>query len=241
MTSGDTTQLNYQSAHEELHYINRSGWLRAAVLGANDGIVSVSSLVVGVAAADPTPSAVLIAGFAGLAAGAMSMAAGEYVSVSSQSDIEQADIARERQALIDTPEAEERELASIYEARGLSPATAALVARELTEKDALGAHVRDELGLSEVHAANPLQAAIASGLTFCAAAALPVLAAVLAPEGQIIPTVVVTTLIALAGLGALGAHAGAAPKLPATLRVLFWGAAAMAITAGVGHLFGVSV
>lgn len=241
MTSGANTELPYQSTHQELHYVNRSGWLRAAVLGANDGIVSVSSLVVGVAAADPTPSSVLVAGFAGLAAGAMSMAAGEYVSVSSQSDIEQADIAREKSALIDTPEEEERELAAIYESRGLSPATAALVARELTEKDALGAHVRDELGLSEVHAANPLQAAIASGLTFCLAAALPVLAAVLAPPGQIIPTVVVTTLIALAALGALGAHAGAAPKVPATLRVLFWGAAAMAITAGVGHLFGVSV
>jgi VIT1/CCC1 family predicted Fe2+/Mn2+ transporter len=154
---------------------------------------------------------------------------------------EDVELARERKALVDTPAAEERELASIYESRGLSPATAALVARELTEKDALGAHVRDELGLSEVHAANPLQAAIASGLTFCAAAALPVAAAVLAPQGQIIPTVVVTTLIALAGLGALGAHAGAAPKLPATLRVLFWGAAAMAITAGVGYVFGVSV
>ena len=241
MIGGGTPKLPYQSAHEELHYINRSGWLRAAVLGANDGIVSVSSLVVGVAAADPNPSSVLIAGFAGLAAGAMSMAAGEYVSVSSQSDIERADITRERKALIDTPKAEEQELASIYESRGLSPATAALVARELTEKDALGAHVRDELGLSEVHAANPLQAAIASGLTFCAAAALPVGAAILAPSGQIIPTVVVTTLIALAALGALGAHAGAAPKLPATLRVLFWGAAAMAITAGVGHFFGVSV
>lgn len=233
--------MKYQSAHEELHYVNRSGWLRAAVLGANDGIVSISSLIVGVAAADPRPSAVLTAGIAGLAAGAMSMAAGEYVSVSSQSDIERADLERERKAIIDTPEAEERELASIYESRGLSPQTAALVARELTEKDALGAHVRDELGLSEVHAANPLQAAIASGLTFCVAAALPVVAAVLAPEGRIIPVVVIATLIALAGLGALGAHAGAAPKLPATLRVLFWGAAAMAITAGVGHLFGVSV
>jgi VIT1/CCC1 family predicted Fe2+/Mn2+ transporter len=171
----------------------------------------------------------------------MSMAAGEYVSVSSQSDTEEADMARERQALIDTPEAEERELASIFESRGLSPSTAALVARELTEKDALGAHVREELGLSELHTANPLQAAFASGLTFTIAAALPVATAALAPEGQIIPAVVVTTLIALAGLGALGAHAGAAPKLPATLRVLFWGAAAMAITAGVGHFFGVSV
>lgn len=239
--NGNGVGLKYQSAHQELHFINRSGWLRAAVLGANDGIVSVSSLVVGVAAADPSPSAVLIAGCAGLAAGAMSMAAGEYVSVSSQSDIEQADIAREKQALIDTPEAEEQELASIFESRGLSPATAALVARELTEKDALGAHVREELGLSEVHAANPLQAAFASGATFLAAASLPLVAALLAPEGQIIPTVVATTLVALAGLGALGAKAGAAPMLPATLRVLFWGAAAMAITAGVGRIFGVSV
>ncbi len=233
--------MSYQSAHEEVHFINRSGWLRAAVLGANDGIVSVSSLIVGVAAADPDPSGVLIAGAAGLAAGAMSMAAGEYVSVSSQSDIEAADIAREKQALIDTPQAEEMELASIFESRGLSPSTAALVARELTEKDALGAHVREELGLSEVHAANPIQAAFASGLTFSVAASLPVVAAMLAPTGQIIWTVVTATLAALAALGALGAHAGGAPKLPATIRVLFWGAAAMAITAGVGHIFGVKV
>lgn len=233
--------LDYQSAHEEVHFINRSGWLRAAVLGANDGIVSVSSLIVGVAAADPGPTAILVAGAAGLAAGAMSMAAGEYVSVSSQSDIERADIERERQALIDTPEAEESELASIYEARGLSPATAALVARELSERDALGAHVRDELGLSEIHAANPLQAALASGLTFTVAAAVPLVAAVLAPAGQVIPVVVVATLLCLGALGAIGAHAGGAPRLPATLRVLFWGAAAMAITAGVGRVFGVAV
>lgn len=232
--------LNYQSAHEEVHFLNRAGWLRAAVLGANDGIVSVSSLIVGVAAADPGPGAILIAGVAGLAAGAMSMAAGEYVSVSSQSDVERADIAREKQALLDTPVEEERELASIYEGRGLSPATAALVARELSEKDALGAHVRDELGLSEVHAANPLQAAFASGLTFTVAAALPLIAAVLAPAGTTIPAVVITTLVCLAGLGALGAKAGGAPMLRPTLRVLFWGAAAMAITAGVGRLFGVS-
>lgn len=234
-------ELDYQSAHEEVHYINRSGWLRAAVLGANDGIVSVSSLIVGVASAEPSASAILIAGAAGLAAGAMSMAAGEYVSVSSQSDIEKADIARERQALIDTPDAEKKELASIFESRGLSPSTAALAARELTEKDALGAHVREELGLSEVHTANPLQAAFASGVTFSIAAALPLMAAILAPDGKVIPTVVISTLIALAALGALGAKAGAAPILPATLRVLFWGAAAMAITAGVGHVFGVNV
>ncbi|MEZ5885241.1 MAG: VIT1/CCC1 transporter family protein [Paracoccaceae bacterium] len=231
----------YQSAHEELHYLDRAGWLRAAVLGANDGIVSVSSLIVGVAAAGPDRAAILIAGAAGLAAGAMSMAAGEYVSVSSQSDVERADIAREKQALMDTPEAEERELASIYESRGLSLQTAALVARELTERDALAAHVRDELGLSEVHSANPLQAAFASGLTFTVAAAVPMLAAALAPADQIIPAVVGATLVSLAGLGALGAQAGGAPKLRATARVLFWGAAAMAITAGVGRLFGVAV
>jgi VIT1/CCC1 family predicted Fe2+/Mn2+ transporter len=233
--------LPYESAHSELHFINRSGWLRAAVLGANDGIVSVSSLIVGVAAADPTPSTILIAGTAGLAAGAMSMAAGEYVSVSSQSDIERADIAREKKALIDTPKAEERELVSIFESRGLSASTAALVARELTEKDALSAHVREELGLSDVHSARPLQAALASGLTFSMAAALPLVAAVLAPTAQIVPVVVGATLVALAALGAIGAEAGGAPKVRATLRVLSWGAAAMAITAGVGHLFGVSV
>ncbi len=232
---------SYQSAHEERHFVNRTGWLRAAVLGANDGIVSVSSLIVGVAAADPSAGAILVAGAAGLAAGAMSMAAGEYVSVSSQSDTERADIAREKQALIDTPHAEEAELASIYQSRGLSAQTAALVARELTEKDSLAAHVRDELGLSEIHAANPMQAALASGLTFTVAAALPLSAAILAPSGNVIPTVVISTLICLAGLGALGAQVGGAPKLPATARVLFWGAAAMAITAGVGWLFGVSV
>ena len=233
--------LAYTSAHVELHYLNRAGWLRAAVLGANDGIVSVSSLIVGVAAANPSPSAVLIAGAAGLAAGAMSMAAGEYVSVSSQSDVERADIARERQALIDTPAAEETELASIYQSRGLSAETAALVARELTEKDALAAHVRDELGLSDVHTANPLQAAFASGVTFTLAAAIPLVAAVLAPPQYIIPVVVGATLVSLAALGAIGAQAGGAPKLRATVRVLFWGAAAMAITAGVGRVFGVSV
>lgn len=230
------------SAHsDDPHYITRSGWLRAAVLGANDGIVSVSSLVVGVAAADPTPRAVLIAGVAGLAAGAMSMAAGEYVSVSSQSDTEQADIERERIALEETPEAELEELTAIYEERGLSRPTAEAVARELTEKDALAAHVRDELGLSEVHAANPLQAAMASGATFSVAAAIPVLAAYLSPASAIIPTVLVVTVIALAILGALGAKAGAAPLGPAIFRVVGWGVFAMAITAAIGWLFGVSV
>ena len=230
------------SAHpDDPHYVTRSGWLRAAVLGANDGIVSVSSLVVGVAAADPSPRAVLIAGVAGLAAGAMSMAAGEYVSVSSQSDTERADIEREKRALNETPEAELEELAAIYQERGLSEKTALAVARELTENDALDAHIRDELGLSEVHAANPMQAAMASGATFSVAAAIPVLAAYLAPATAIIPTVLLVTVIALAILGALGAKAGAAPMPPAIMRVVGWGVFAMAVTAAVGWLFGVSV
>ncbi|MFV0244090.1 MAG: VIT family protein [Qingshengfaniella sp.] len=230
------------SAHpDDPHYITRSGWLRAAVLGANDGVVSVSSLIVGVAAADPDPATVLIAGVAGLSAGAMSMAAGEYVSVSSQSDIERADVARERQALDDHPKAELAELIAIYRERGLSDATARQVARELSEKDALGAHVRDELGLSEALAANPLQAAFASGLTFSVAAAIPLLAAWLAPSGAIILVVLIVTVVTLAILGALGAKAGAAPVLRASVRVVVWGVFAMAVTAGIGRLFGVSV
>lgn len=225
----------------EPHYVTRSGWLRAAVLGANDGIVSVSSLIVGVAAAQAEPNTVIIAGIAGLTAGAMSMAAGEYVSVSSQSDIEMADITREEEALKEFPEQELAELANIYRDRGLSEQTAMMVAQELTDHDALGAHVRDELGLSEIHAANPLQAAIASGFTFSIAAAIPLLAAVFAPANQIIPLVLIFTVIALAALGALGAKAGAAPLLPATMRVVVWGVLAMAVTFGVGHLFGVTV
>ncbi len=230
------------TAHpDDPHYLLRSGWLRAAVLGANDGIVSVASLIVGVAAAGSSSDAIAIAGLAALTAGAMSMAAGEYVSVSSQSDTERADIAREREALAATPEAELEELAAIYRERGLSAETARLVAAELTAKDALGAHVRDELGLSEAHAARPLQAAFVSAATFSAAAAVPLLAALAAPAGSVIPVVLIVTLVALAVLGALGARAGAAPLLRATLRVVFWGAFAMAVTAGVGLLFGVSV
>lgn len=230
------------SAHPgDPHFITRSGWLRAAVLGANDGIVSVSSLVVGVAAADPEPRTILIAGVAGLSAGAMSMAAGEYVSVSSQSDTERADIAREKTALQDMPEQELEELISIYEERGLSRQTAETVAKELTETDALSAHVRDELGLSEVHSANPLQAAWASGATFTVAAAIPVLAAYFAPASGVIPTVLIVTVLALALLGSLGAKAGGAPVLPATIRVVLWGIFAMAVTAGIGSLFGVNV
>ena len=230
------------SAHpDDPHYITRNGWLRAAVLGANDGIVSVSALVVGVAASGPDPRMILIAGVAGLVAGAMSMAAGEYVSVSSQSDTERADIKREEMALRDTPDAEFEELVEIYRSRGLSSETARTVAQELSEKDALAAHVREELGLSDIHSANPLQAAIASGLTFSVAAAIPVLAAFFAPSALIVPTVLVVTVAALAGLGALGAKAGGAPLLPATFRVVGWGVIAMAVTAGVGWLFGVAV
>jgi vacuolar iron transporter family protein len=233
--------MSQPSAHEEVHFINRSGWLRAAVLGANDGIVSVASLIVGVASAEPSGRAILIAGVAGLAAGAMSMAAGEYVSVSSQSDIERADIGRERDALKAMPEEELAELAAILEGRGMSPATATTAAREMSEKDALRAHVREELGLSEENGARPLQAAMASGATFSVAAAVPVLASVLAPAGVVIPVVVGVTLVALAGLGALGAQAGGAPKLRASLRVVVWGAAAMAVTSAVGLVFGVAV
>jgi len=230
------------SAHsDDPHYLDRSGWLRAAVLGANDGIVSVSSLIVGVAAADPSPTVVAIAGLAGLTAGAMSMAAGEYVSVSSQSDIERADITRETEALENNPEAELQELVDILISRGMSATTAALAAREMTDHDAIGTHMRDELGLTDHLSANPLQAAIASGATFTVAAAIPLAAALLAPAAMIIPAVLVVTLLALALLGALGARAGAAPVVPAMTRVLVWGVFAMAITALVGRLFGVSV
>ncbi len=230
------------SAHpDDPHYVHRTGWLRAAVLGANDGIVSVSSLILGVAAATPDPKAIMVSGVAGLVAGAMSMAAGEYISVSSQRDSEQADIRREKQALSDTPEHELEELAAIYRARGLSAATAATVARELSALDPLAAHVRDELGLSDHLAARPLQAALASGATFSAAAAVPVIAAYLAPASAIIAVVLIVSVASLAILGALGARAGAAPVVPAVMRVVGWGIFAMAITAAVGWLFGVSV
>ncbi|MDO5657536.1 MAG: VIT family protein [Paracoccus sp. (in: a-proteobacteria)] len=232
----------HPSAHpDDPHFISRSGWLRAAVLGANDGIVSISSLLVGVAASGADRNAIIIAGLAGLSAGALSMAAGEYVSVSSQADIERADIARETRALEEDPHTELEELTEIYERRGLSPETARLVARELTEHDALGTHIRDELGLSDVLQANPLQAAMASGATFTVAAAIPFLGAVLAPAGYAITVVWVATLLALAILGAVGARAGGAPMGRAVARVLFWGVAAMAITALIGRLFGVAV
>jgi VIT1/CCC1 family predicted Fe2+/Mn2+ transporter len=230
------------SAHpDDPHYVHRTGWLRAAVLGANDGIVSVSSLILGVAAATPDPGAILVAGVAGLTAGAMSMAAGEFISVSSQADSEQADIKREQQALVEMPEHELEELAAVYRGRGLSAETALTVARELSAKDPLGAHVRDELGLSDQLAAKPLQAALASGVTFSAAAAIPLLAAWLAPADAVVMAVLLVSVVTLAILGALGAKAGGAPLVPATLRVVGWGIIVMAVTAAIGWLFGVSV
>jgi len=230
------------SAHpDDPHFVTRSGWLRAAVLGGNDGIVSVASLIVGVAAATPNRDAVLIAGVAGLVAGALSMAAGEYISVSSQADLEKADTQRERQALEETPADEFDELVAIYEERGLSHETARAVASELTAIDPLQAHLRDELGLSENQAAQPILAAIASAATFSVAAAVPVLCAMVAPMPSLIVSVVAISLAALAVLGALGAKAGGAPLAPAVGRVVMWGALAMALTAAVGQWFGVSV
>jgi VIT1/CCC1 family predicted Fe2+/Mn2+ transporter len=227
--------------HKEAHLVSRIGWLRAAVLGANDGIISTASLIVGVAAAATSEGEVLVAGVAGLIAGAMSMAAGEYVSVSSQADTESADLARERQELADDPKFETAELAQIYIGRGVEPALARQVAVQLMAKDALGAHARDELGISEVVAARPIQAALTSAATFASGAALPLLAAILAPQRILAPIVFATSLFFLALLGALGARAGGAEILKPTLRVAFWGAFAMAVTAGIGALIGKAV
>ena len=230
-----------RTTHPELHRTERIGWLRAAVLGANDGIVSTASLLVGVAAAGAGRSELLVAGVAGLMAGAMSMAAGEYVSVSSQSDTEAADIAREREELRTQPEFERRELGAIYEKRGLTPELAAQVAEQLTAHDALAAHSRDELGISESLAARPVQAAFASALTFTAGAALPLLTVLLVPRANAELAIVATALLFLTGLGALSARAGGAPATKAAARVAFWGALAMGLTFGVGRLFGTVV
>ncbi|MGJ8605501.1 MAG: VIT1/CCC1 transporter family protein [Marivita sp.] len=227
--------------HSETHMVHRIGWLRAAVLGANDGLVSTASLVVGVAAAGSGRPEILIAGLAGLVAGAMSMAAGEYVSVSSQTDAEQADIARETKELAETPEEELNELTSIYLARGLDEALARQVAVQLTKKDALGAHVRDELGISETVVAHPIQAALVSAATFSIGAVVPLVVAALSPTAQITLVVAVTTLFALAVLGGLGASTGGAGIIKGAVRVTFWGALAMAATAVVGTIFGVAV
>jgi len=229
------------SAHAESHLVHRIGWLRAAVLGANDGILSVASVIVGVAAASTGRGDILLAGGAALAAGAMSMAAGEYVSVSSQSDTEAADLAREKKELEVNPQAELDELAAIYVERGLDPDLAMKVAVQFTAKDALAAHARDELGLTETGEARPVQAAITSALTFSVGAAAPVIAALLAPEAMIIPTVSVATIFFLIILGALGARTGGAPLWKGALRVTFWGILAMAVTAGIGHLVGRAV
>ncbi len=227
--------------HPELHRTDRIGWLRAAVLGANDGIVSTASLLVGVAAASAARGELLLTGVAGLVAGAMSMAAGEYVSVSSQSDTEQADLARERRELANEPAAEHQELAGLYVKRGLTPELSAQVAEQLMAHDALGAHARDELGVSEIVTARPVQAALTSAITFAVGAALPLLTAVVTPMSMLLPAVAGTSLVFLTGLGALSAHTGGAPVLRAALRVAFWGAIAMALTAGAGKLFGAAV
>jgi len=227
-------------SHPESHLVSRIGWLRAAVLGANDGIVSTASLIVGVAAASAAASDVLVAGVAGLVAGAMSMAAGEYVSVSSQSDTEQADLARERAELASQPEFEREELARIYAERGVDPELALKVADQLMAKDALGAHARDELGISEVTTARPIQAALTSAATFAVGAALPLLMVLVLPASMLVLGVSIASLLFLALLGAVGARAGGANVLKATLRVTFWGALAMALTAGIGTLFGVA-
>ena len=227
--------------HHERHAGSRIGWLRAAVLGANDGIVSTASLIVGVAAADASRSSIMIAGVAALFAGAMSMAAGEYVSVSSQADTEKADLSREMRELAEQPESEREELVRIYEARGVARDTALAVADQMMANDALAAHARDELGMSETTAARPLQAAITSALTFTAGAAAPLLVVPFAPLQLLAPIVAVVSLGCLAILGLLGARAGGAPLGPSVARVTFWGALAMAITAGVGRLFGTAV
>ncbi len=228
--------------HPERHLVERIGWLRAAVLGANDGIVSTASLIVGVAAAAPGRSEVLLAGAAGLVAGAMSMAAGEYVSVSSQADTESADLAREREELANDPEFERRELSAVYQRRGIDSVTADKVAEQLMAKDALGAHARDELSITHITTARPIQAALTSAATFTAGASLPLIAAWLSPVGAtMIMAVSGGSLVFLALLGAAGAKVGGAPVGRAMVRVAFWGALAMAITAGIGKLVGTSI
>lgn len=228
-------------AQQEMHRIGRIGWLRAAVLGANDGILSTSSLVMGVAAANANRGSVLVAGVAGLVAGALSMAAGEYVSVSSQSDTERAELALERSELATQGPAEETELAKIYEVRGLEPSLARTVAQQLMLHDALGAHARDELGLTEQLAANPLQAALASAASFAIGAALPNLMIIIVPPAWMTMAIAAASLVALAALGAVAARAGGASATVGALRVAFWGALAMAVTAAVGRIFGTTV
>lgn len=230
--------MKLSTRHTERHRTHRIGWLRAAVLGANDGIVSTASLIVGVAAAGATSGSVLVSGVAGLVAGAMSMAAGEYVSVHSQADTEQADLARERDELATDAAAETLELTRIYERRGLDPALARDVARQLMAHDALAAHARDELGITEITSAKPLQAAMSSAASFAVGAGLPLAVAALAPQSGLIVWVGLLSLVFLATLGVIAARAGGAPAGVAAVRVTFWGALAMALTAGAGALFG---
>jgi len=230
-----------RSPQPEAHLIHRIGWLRAAVLGANDGIISTASLIVGVAAGSGAESEVLLAGVAALVAGATAMAAGEYVSVHSQADAEMADIAREKRELAEQPEFELDELTRIYVDRGVEPALARQVSQQMMAHDALGAHARDELGFSQHAMARPVQAALASAATFACGAALPLIAALLAPAGQIAPTVAMASVVGLVTLGAIGARAGGARILRPALRVAFWGALAMAVTAGIGALVGHAV
>ena len=227
--------------HRESHLVERIGWLRAAVLGANDGIISTASLILGVAAAAAAKSDILLAGIAGLVAGAMSMAAGEYVSVSSQSDTEQADLARERLELSKDPEFEKEELAQIYVARGVEPQLAREVALQLMVKDALGAHARDELGFSEITTARPIQAALTSAATFSIGAAAPLVLVLLSPSTLLMPIVSAGSLLFLAFLGFLGAKTGGAEILKPIVRITFWGALAMAVTAGIGAIVGTAV
>ena len=227
--------------HPERHFTERVGWLRAAVLGANDGIVSTAALVVGVAAAGSDRRGLLVAGLAGLVAGAMSMAAGEYVSVSSQADTERADLARERGELASDPAAELQELQGIYVARGLDADLARRVAEQLSAHDALAAHARDELGISEALSARPVQAALASAATFAVGAALPLVVAAVAPRASVVPVVSVSALASLAALGAVAASAGGAGRVRAAVRVVFWSALALGVTALVGRLFGTTV
>jgi VIT1/CCC1 family predicted Fe2+/Mn2+ transporter len=230
-----------RAAHNERHQVTRVGWLRAAVLGANDGILSTSSLVLGVAAAHATHSNVMVAGIAGLVAGAMSMAAGEYVSVHSQADTEKAELDRERAELKADDVGEHKELTAIYVARGLEPALAKQVAEQLMARDALGAHARDELGLSESNRARPIQAALTSAASFAVGAAMPLLVTAVAPATALIPLVAGASLVFLAVLGGLAAKAGGAGVSAGAARVTFWGALAMAVTAGIGSLFGTIV
>ena len=226
--------------HHEHHRRGRVGWLRAAVLGSNDAIISTSSLMIGVASAEASSNAILISGVAGLFAGAMSMAAGEYVSVSAQKDAEHADIAREKQELETAPEAELHELAGIYVKRGLDRDLAMQVAKQLSERDRLGAHLRDELGIEEHSQARPIQAAVTSAVSFAGFALLPIIGLLIAPDGHRSATIAIVTIISLFVLGALGARIAGAPITRPTLRVVFGGALAMAVTAGIGHLFGVA-